>query len=1086
MYMYALQRWSILCLTVSLTGARLDVTFYNGKATPSFSGNVFIGGYSGGDDTSTVGTNFSYGRILDTGTGSELPSGYTYESFIDRARRLHLPTGAGRPGVYYCDANANTGETERLQTVLVAEEAEIKPEIQTKTVSWGDDVTLTMTTTIPELSLKWRHNGMQKSEWHGQSSIVISFAKPSDAGIYECYSNETQRSQGKHGFMRLIVRGCPNGKWGLPGCLFSCPTCYNGGMCNSDTGECVCPPGFQGTKCQTGCGKNSWGMICDRVCSSGKPDACRSTMYCLADPYGCSCTASYGGIDCATNCQSGMYGSGCTQTCHCIDGCDRATGECNSGGCEQGWSGFKCHIPDSCIDGLYGELCVYKCHCKDNAACDKTTGICSNGECAPGWINLSDDCQQDGSLQIRALYNVKVNPGEQTSIICEVSKNPPISSDDVTLVDQSGSDITQTDHHFSGMYISISNYSNAIVDDGLSYTCRVGNDSKELTTFEIYVLPEFLPSNRPEISPRATTTAVTWEKWEKGTDPGDGPVESYKVYFKKTADSDWTANRHFQVDDPDQTNYTTNITGLDWSTSYDFTVTVKRPGPRGEGSKDTYSTVNTLCDVPSEGPTITATTSSHPNALQVSWVVPDPSKIKCDDAGFIEKFHLRYRRANTQDKYIETIVNDSISREFTITELLAFTEYELMLSFNNRDEPSPWSSVHKARTAKDGPEKPMTVEVMDTKDTEIKLTWTEPFPIVGEVIQYGISYKSIDSVFKNTELQFVSFFVHGNVTIYTLEDLSPGTVYNIKVNASTQEGVGEAIALSTSTSVDISSALSMTEDIKNDIHHYGSITLVSLPIPSEDVIISKEPSLIYYVILIEYDQSSKRRRKRYTGTSGLGAYNETGPPYYITALLPLYGLPQKFIIGDGGIYSGYTNVPLTLGRQYSVYYGLKSEINGEPFYYFDEQPSIVFTAVVKGNVCHSWSTVTIIVSVIALVLILCLITVLVYTIRRQNPRKRRNEHEEVRLGKTNTKPPRKDNKEEKQDKPKEGFPDGNYQYAYENVSTQQSTDLTTTPRYQNRQNDNEERLYTGLVEELQSESEYTSLSTTARNIDTKH
>ncbi|XP_070564468.1 uncharacterized protein [Ptychodera flava] len=258
----------------------------------------------------------------------------------------------------------------------------------------------------------------------------------------------------------------------------------------------------------------------------------------------------------------------------------------------------------------------------------------------------------------------------------------------------------------------------------------------------------------------------------------------------------------------------------------------------------------------------------------------------------------------------------------------------------------------------------------------------------------------------------------------------------------------------------------MTEDIKNDMHHYGSITLVSLPIPSEDVNISKEPSLIYYVILIEYDQSSKRRRKRYTGTSGLGAYNETGPPYYITALLPLYGLPQKFIIGDGGIYGGYTNVPLTLGRQYSVYYGLKSEINGEPFYYFDEQPSIVFTAVVKGNVCHSWSTVTIIVSVIALVLILCLITVLVYTIRRQNPRKRRNEHEEVRLGKTNTKPPRKDNKEEKQDKPKEGFPDGNYQYAYENVSTQQSTDLTTTPRYQNRQNDNEERLYTGLVKEL--------------------
>ncbi|XP_070563328.1 angiopoietin-1 receptor-like [Ptychodera flava] len=1191
--MYVLQSWLILCLTVSLTGARLDVTFFNGRATPSFSGNLFIAGFSAGDAIPTVGTSFTFGRILDTDTGSDLPI-QRYENFKSYSRRLHLHDGVDRPGVYYCDANANTGETERLQTVLVAEEAEIKPEIQTKTVSWGDDTTLTMTTSVSASSLKWRHNGIQKSEWNGQSSITISFAKTSDAGIYECYSSAAQRNQGKHGFMRLIVRGCSNGKWGLPDCLSSCPTCYNGGMCNSDTGECICPPGFQGSNCETGCGKNSWGMTCGRKCSSSNSDACRRTMYCIADPYGCSCSASYGGLDCATDCPRGMYGSGCTQTCHCVNGCNGATGECNNGGCEQGWSGSKCHIPDSCPGGFYGELCNYKCHCKDNAACDKATGWCPNGECAPGWINVFLDCQQDGSLKIWALYNVKVNPGEETSIICEVGRNPFVSPDDVTLVDQSGSEITRTSFNSRGRYILLTNYSSSADGDRLPYTCRVGDQTKQLTTLETYVLPQFSPINRPDLSQRATRITVTWKKWENGTDLGDGPVVSYKVYFKKTTDTDWTAHQHFPVIDQDQTSYTTDITGLVWSTSYDFTVTVKRPGPLGEGSKGTYSTVSTMCDVPSEGPTITGTTSNHPNALQVSLLVPDPSKIKCDNVGFIENFLLRYRRANTQDEYIEVAVTDGSSREFIVAGLHAFTEYELMLSFNNRDEQSPWSSVYKARTAEDVPskprniilkpavftiqvewsipypangiitkyvivywetdnqatskerqvtenlqdvnmylltnltyklsytvqvaaytapgqgefsdtvsattaeaipEKPRSVEVIDAKDTEIKLTWTAPFPFAGEVTHYGISYKSIDSVFENTELQFESFFVQGSVSDYTLEDLSPGTIYEIKVNASTRIGVGEATAFLTGTTftVDISSVLPMTEDIKNDMHHYGSITLVSLPILSEDANISKETSLIYYVIVLEYDQTSKRRRKRSIDTSRLGEYDETGPPYYITALLPLSGLPQKFAIGDGGIYGGYTNVPLTIGRQYGVYYGLKSEINGEPVYYFDESHSIRFTAGVKENMCHCSSTAIIIVSLIALVLILCLVLALVFTIRRQNPQKGRNEHEEVRLGKMSNKPQRKDDKDisrhelkGKQDKPQEGVPDDSHQYAYVNVSTPQSTDLTGTSKYQERQKHNDERLYTGLVKEPQSESEYTSLSTSTRNTDIKY
>ncbi|XP_070564490.1 angiopoietin-1 receptor-like [Ptychodera flava] len=729
--MLDLFRLLLLYYSTTFAAGRLDVTFFSQRTTPSSSGNFFIAGFSGGDSIVTVGTSFSFGRIIDTGTGSGLPEGSYERDFASYSRRLYLPDGYGRPGVYYCDANANTGEIERLQTVLVAEEAEIKPESPTKTLSWGDDVTLTMTTTISEALLKWRHNGIEKSEWNGQRSIIISFAKTSDAGIYECYNSETQRSQGKHGFMRLIVRGCPSGKWDLPECLQSCSTCYNGGICNSDTGECICPPGFMGTNCETGCGKNRWGMTCDRRCSSGNPDACRTSLYCLADPYGCSCSASYGGPDCATDCADGKYGSGCTQSCHCANGCNTETGVCNIGGCLFGWSGQACQIPDGCPDGFYGELCTYKCHCKDNAACDKISGVCSNEDCAPGWVNVNiTDCQQDGSPKIWSLYNLKVNPGEQTSIICGASRNPVLSADDVALIDQSGSAVTRISHSFTGTYLSISNYSGVTVDNGLQYICRVDGQSTELTTFNLYVLPKFSQSNLPEITPQATQATVRWEQWQEGKDLGDGPVEAYKVYYKKTADIDWTAHQHFPVVDPDQASYITGISGLDWSTSYDFTVTVKRPGPRGEGGKERYSNVTTLCDVPTQGPLVIGAISPHPYEVEITLTVPGPSMVRCDSNGYIKDFRSKYRKTNTQDEYDEIVVNDGGARTFAISGLFAFTEYELMVSFNNRNEQSPWSSTYKARTTEDVPSKPRNVKLKPAVYT-IEVQWSIPDPSNG-------------------------------------------------------------------------------------------------------------------------------------------------------------------------------------------------------------------------------------------------------------------------------------------------------------------------------------------------------------------
>ncbi|XP_077864925.1 uncharacterized protein LOC102807930 [Saccoglossus kowalevskii] len=483
--------------------------------------------------------------------------------------------------------------------------SEIFPESQTKTVSWGDDVTLTMTiqsTSITESQLKWKHNGVDIEAWNGQSSITITSAKPSDAGIYECYTTQQQRQDGLNGFMRLIVRRCPNGKYGDT-CPLNCPTCYNGGICNADTGECICPPGFTGDDCNTGCTRGYWGKSCGRKCSSTNTGiACTGRMFCVSDPYGCSCLVSHGGLDCLEDCPSGTYGAGCTQTCHCTNGCN-TKGECISspGVCDTGWSGNRCKVPSSCPSGFYGTLCNYNCHCKNNAACDKNTGFCINGDCAPEWINLDtidSDCQQDGTLKCTRFFNHKVNPGEVTNFYCEVSGNPVFDSNDLKIWKSGTSNYLTLTNTGSSKYIIFGNSTSVVVDSGDMYSCGNSIGFLGSTSVQFYGLPRFSDTNKPDIDVSFDKLTVTWNKWTTD-DIGDGPVESHKLYYRESDENDWISGQVIPVSDSSQMSYTSTIKGLQWSTQYEITVIVKRPGPLGEGSKDTTIIGTTLCAIPS-------------------------------------------------------------------------------------------------------------------------------------------------------------------------------------------------------------------------------------------------------------------------------------------------------------------------------------------------------------------------------------------------------------------------------------------------------------------------------------------------------
>ncbi|XP_028942358.1 tyrosine-protein kinase receptor Tie-1, partial [Antrostomus carolinensis] len=50
----------------------------------------------------------------------------------------------------------------------------------------------------------------------------------------------------------------PAKKWG-PSCEKDCPDCLNGGICHDHVGECICPPGFMGTRCERACREGQFG-----------------------------------------------------------------------------------------------------------------------------------------------------------------------------------------------------------------------------------------------------------------------------------------------------------------------------------------------------------------------------------------------------------------------------------------------------------------------------------------------------------------------------------------------------------------------------------------------------------------------------------------------------------------------------------------------------------------------------------------------------------------------------------------------------------------------------------------------------------
>ncbi|XP_063962711.1 receptor-type tyrosine-protein phosphatase mu-like [Lytechinus pictus] len=683
--------------------------------------------------------------------------------------------------------------------------------------------------------ITWRKDGGDVlTQFEGQTNI--SFPNPiqiSDQGIYEIYY-DGERDQNRGGIFRLIVRECPAGKWGPPECYGICDNCYNGGVCDDKSGLCICPNNFMGENCLEICrdnGGNKFGLTCEFFCSSGNsPTSCRGNLFCLPDPYGCSCDVGSQGLACDSGCDVGTYGPGCSQTCNCdVSSCNSFSGICTTGGCQSGWSGNNCQIPDICEAGYYGSQCTDKCHCMDDVSCDKTTGACPEKcalgysirdgqencqECEGGTFGL--DCLQqchcaqeaceiqrglcDGQClddwfgpycqRISRYEVVRVNPYQPSIITCYAEGIPIPDASSVDLrrrIDTNTYNITGITMRSS----SVSGSERAVPfdiesvyppEDG-DYVCGliVQNQFYSPSIINIikatYVLPVI--STAPSIvSTTSTTVSIQWNAWSAGEDIGDPPLIGYDVFVRKGGD--WVRDQRVGNSSTSAT-----VSDLTPDTGYRFRVAAVREGEGGTGPWSPKLDAITLCTGPRSPPAGIQVTANNPKELEVTWEFLSLESANCRTG--VTHYMIYYALSGSSSTSSRIVSNDTSS--YMITGLETYLDYTIQISASNKDEEGHKSSETISKTQEEVAPAPINLSIPRSTTSTFTVTWSTPTPanLNGDIQKYVIRYQQTDPP---TADNYTLEEDTNGLLEYTVEGLQAETNYSVQVQ--TVNGAGSS------------------------------------------------------------------------------------------------------------------------------------------------------------------------------------------------------------------------------------------------------------------------------------------------------
>ncbi|XP_051929290.1 tyrosine-protein kinase receptor Tie-1 isoform X3 [Hippocampus zosterae] len=471
-------------------------------------------------------------------------------------------------GIFYCESAQEVPPLETVTMINNFGRANFVPTHLTITANKGETVHLSMVLLSSEKrDVTWKYNGnyYYMTHWNDMVNrtavLTVENAALANQGIYSASYVGDSPLQGA--WMRLIVRACPNKKWG-PYCDKDCPECLNGGVCHDVDGDCICPPGFMGTRCETACREGMFGRNCQESCSSERD--CKGLRFCLPDPYGCSCGSGWYGNRCEKACHNDMYGPDCRLSCRCQNGgmCNRFSG-CQ---CPTGWRGQNCEKSDR----------------------------------APEILDL------DSNLE----WNLNSSP----KIYCSATGNPLPSHNSIELR-KLDSTVLKASHTVmdSNKSIAMFEIPRLSAEQGGLWECRVStNGGQDSRKFNLTIKEPPVPTTAPILLEKRSKQLLVMPM---DCHKGDGPIVSTTLLYKPVGNEDsWSSIIVYSDKEP------ITLMNLEPSTRYRVQVQLTRPGAGGEGAPGPEAIMETDCPGPSSPRNVQALSLSL-SAIQLRWQPPE-------------------------------------------------------------------------------------------------------------------------------------------------------------------------------------------------------------------------------------------------------------------------------------------------------------------------------------------------------------------------------------------------------------------------------------------------------------------------------
>jgi len=585
-------------------------------------------------------------------------------------------------------------------------------------------------------------------------------------------------------------------------------------------------------------------------------------------------------------------------------------------------------------------------------------------------VKVSETVCKDNHPRFLLLTDKSANEGSEAIITCPlfVDESQRLADDDVIL-QRAGDDGNVT--RFSHFQTKVHDANNVLykfkveqslkeADEGW-YRCVYSKkptdalspdhtqDTHEVAVsnpifFTVYKLPT--PVNKPTVSD-VSSHYIKIDCNDQLIE-GEGPVISRELVYYPVENHVYDQIHRIPEDS------VLEIFHLQPDTGYHFQVSLRRPGAGGV-SRGPPTTVRTSCAPSSYRVSdVTINSTSHQELL-VNWENYDYSQINCHTYYYQVKYQQRQSRDQDYSSQDYKLLKVGQSSTALISNLEAYTSYEIIVSIvNNAGTVESKKFYGLTKESVPGPVRSFLYS--SVTETTIQLEWQKPLKPNGVLRNYQISYQAISTHDPSFDVAMESAHIQRLFpdTSVLLQQLKPGTTFDVSVCAETSVGCGSYRNLTVTTDIAPPTMPDFQPPVNESHVTDTTVEVVLLPATPHGA-----PVTNYYVIVeeIKPDQASGRKKRTVEESRASPAGNNTviipespspsvecneepildyetakknnGTKFAVAKLNPSdLEKETPFVIGDGKNINGYTNHALDPNKKYKITFVAVSEVDG--------------------------------------------------------------------------------------------------------------------------------------------------------------